>query len=165
MVRVIRERTEADIYDVAFLGVLAAAHRDGGKPPDAPPPRTLAAWRTVFARPGSWGLVCLAGDLLAAEVSGFAIDEAEQPAAKSRRHYISSLSVRPDVWGQGLGRTILNAAVDYLRRHQVAEVEAWVVRDNARAKSVYGLCGFVETGRSSAHGDTLTDEMLRRLSA
>ena len=165
MHQVIREQTEADIYDVAFLGVLAAAHRDGKELPDAPPPRALAAWRTVFARPGFWGLLCLAGDLLVAEVSGFAIDQAGEPAARSRRHYISSLSVRPDVWGRGHGRTILNAAVDYLRRHEVTEAEAWVLRNNAHAKSVYGACGFIDTGRSAAYGATLTDEMLLRLSA
>lgn len=74
------------------------------------------------------------------EVAGFAVvlpsgeDEAE----------LDGLFVEPAIWGQGVGRTLVDAAADFAMAALSASV--LVVTANPRAVPFYHRCGFVAVG-------------------
>jgi ribosomal protein S18 acetylase RimI-like enzyme len=60
--------------------------------------------------------------------------------------YIAALYVHPDAAGAGIGRRLLDHAMDELARRGRTAVTLWVFRDNARARSLYTRAGFVPDG-------------------
>ncbi|MGH9187776.1 MAG: GNAT family N-acetyltransferase [Acidimicrobiales bacterium] len=53
---------------------------------------------------------------------------------------------RPEAWGRGLGRALLAAATDRLRREGFDRVVLWVEINNARARRFYERAGWSVTG-------------------
>ena len=60
---------------------------------------------------------------------------------------IANLAVDPDARGQGLGSTLLDAALDEAKRHRCDEVFLEVRCSNLRARQLYESRGFSEVGR------------------
>ena len=54
--------------------------------------------------------------------------------------------VRPEARGTGVGRRLIDAAVDWTVAQGERAVVLWVVRDNAPAIALYERAGFVATG-------------------
>ncbi|MET0519938.1 MAG: GNAT family N-acetyltransferase [Burkholderiaceae bacterium] len=77
------------------------------------------------------------------------------PASPSlrRRHAMSlGISVRKDAQGQGVGRALMAALLDYADNWaQVLRVELTVYADNERAIALYQRCGFEIEGRQRAY--------------
>jgi LmbE family N-acetylglucosaminyl deacetylase/ribosomal protein S18 acetylase RimI-like enzyme len=74
---------------------------------------------------------------------------------------ILSLAVHPDYQGQGLGKRLLAAGLDYLRSQGVPAVRLEVRPDNGPAKHLYLEAGFQEVGTySDAQGPWLV--MIKR---
>jgi len=48
--------------------------------------------------------------------------------------------------GRGIGRTLMNHALDDMRTRGATAVTLWVLRDNARARRFYAAAGFVADG-------------------
>jgi ribosomal-protein-alanine N-acetyltransferase len=83
-----------------------------------------------------------ATDGAAAEVAGYVVawfvaDEGE----------IANLAVNPDGWGGGIGRALLDAALDEGARRGVAAVYLEVRDSNERARRLYRSRRFEEVGR------------------
>jgi GNAT superfamily N-acetyltransferase len=55
-----------------------------------------------------------------------------------------AINLDPDVWGQGLGRTLLSVATDRLREVGYVEAVLWVVPDNRRARCLYESEGWCD---------------------
>jgi ribosomal-protein-alanine N-acetyltransferase len=70
-------------------------------------------------------------------VAWFAADEGE----------IANLAVSPDAWGRGIGRALLDAALEEGRRRDVSAVYLEVRDSNDRARRLYRSRGFEEVGR------------------
>ena len=70
-------------------------------------------------------------------VAWFAADEAE----------IANLAVAPAGWGAGIGRSLLDAALNEGIDRGAAAVFLEVRDSNNRARRLYRSCGFVEVGR------------------
>lgn len=70
-------------------------------------------------------------------VAWFVADEGE----------IANLAVSPDAWGAGIGRALLDAALDEGRRRDVSAVYLEVRDSNDRARRLYRSRGFEEVGR------------------
>jgi len=70
-------------------------------------------------------------------VAWFAADEGE----------IANLAVAPPRWGSGVGRRLLDAALDAAAARGVAAVYLEVRDSNERARRLYGAFGFEEVGR------------------
>lgn len=60
---------------------------------------------------------------------------------------IANLAVAPAGWGKGIGRALLSAAVREAWLRGVVDVYLEVRDSNARARRLYGSCGFKEVGR------------------
>jgi ribosomal-protein-alanine N-acetyltransferase len=70
-------------------------------------------------------------------VAWFAADEGE----------IANLAVAPEAWGQGVGRALLDAALEEGERRETAAVYLEVRESNDRARGLYRSRGFEEVGR------------------
>jgi len=64
---------------------------------------------------------------------------------------IQSLAVLEEARGQGLGRHLLEAAIDRARAAGARRVHLEVAADNAPAHKLYRDAGFVETGRREGY--------------
>ena len=78
-----------------------------------------------------------AGEVLGYVVAWFVVDEGE----------IANLAVAPAGWGQGIGRTLLDAALTEARRRGVEAVYLEVRDSNLRARRLYRSSRFEEVGR------------------
>ena len=77
-----------------------------------------------------------------AEVAGYVVawfvaDEGE----------IANLAVSPNAWGEGIGRALLDSALEEGRRRDVSAVYLEVRDSNDRARRLYRSRGFEEVGR------------------
>ena len=59
---------------------------------------------------------------------------------------VYSLNVDPDVWGQGVGRALLEAGTDALADADFAELVLWAHRDAARSRAFYEHAGWHPDG-------------------
>ena len=78
-----------------------------------------------------------AGDVLGYVVAWFVADEGQ----------IANLAVAPAGWGSGIGRALLKSALREAVARGATEVYLEVRDSNARARRLYGSCGFREIGR------------------
>jgi GNAT superfamily N-acetyltransferase len=92
-----------------------------------------------------------------AGVAGFAITgivrDGEEPGDRSVGE-LYAINLAPEHWDHGLGRALLTAATDQLRRQGYAEATLWVVDANQRARRFYEIAGW------SADGAVQIDEQL-----
>ena len=83
------------------------------------------------------------GMLWVAEVEGeakgaVAIVKVDSKLAKLRWFYVD-----PDVQGNGIGRTLMNKALEFCRGMNYEQVELWTVDELLRARRLYASFGFV----------------------
>ena len=77
------------------------------------------------------------GEVAGYVVAWFAADEGE----------IANLAVAPAMWGKGVGRRLLEAALEAASARDVVSVYLEVRDSNERARRLYGAFGFEEIGR------------------
>jgi ribosomal-protein-alanine N-acetyltransferase len=82
-------------------------------------------------------------DLAGYVVAWFAADEGE----------VANLAVAPQAWGAGVGRALLDAALEEGRRRETAAVYLEVRDSNERARRLYRSAGFEEVGRRRGYYD------------
>ncbi len=54
---------------------------------------------------------------------------------------LTRMSVRPEVWGSGVGTALMNETVDLLRRDCWRAMSLWILERNARARAFYSGFG------------------------
>lgn len=81
------------------------------------------------------------GEVQGYVVAWFVADEGE----------IANLAVAPEGWGSGIGRALLDAALDEAARRNVESVYLEVRDSNARARRLYQSRGFEEVGRRKGY--------------
>jgi RimJ/RimL family protein N-acetyltransferase len=74
--------------------------------------------------------------------AGFMRREGEKEKHKG---LLWGMYVRPDARSAGVGRQLIEAVIDYARRH-VELIQLSVVSDNQRAQRLYASLGFIEYG-------------------
>jgi ribosomal-protein-alanine N-acetyltransferase len=67
--------------------------------------------------------------------------------AESRLGWIPNLAVDPTWQGRGLGRQLLEAALDYLRDAGMTHAKIETLASNERGQALYPALGFVEVAR------------------
>jgi len=82
-----------------------------------------------------------AGEVQGYVVAWFVADEGE----------IANLAVAPEGWGSGIGRALLDAALEEAARRNVESVYLEVRDSNARARRLYQSRGFEEVGRRKGY--------------
>jgi ribosomal protein S18 acetylase RimI-like enzyme len=100
--------------------------------------------------PQAFLLIARAADGTAA---GFA---AVEPVAESSQTIaqVSHIGVRPQLWGQGIGETLLLETLRRLKAAGYARVELSVYLDNRKAVALYERLGWRPVGRPAPHPRT-----------
>jgi ribosomal protein S18 acetylase RimI-like enzyme len=94
--------------------------------------------------------------------AGFSIQQGQPNAHKGR---LFGMYVRSSSRNLGVGRLLLNAALDVARKN-VELIQLSVVRENGPARRLYESAGFLEFGveiKASKYGDKYYDEALMAL--
>ncbi|MFA6317095.1 MAG: ribosomal protein S18-alanine N-acetyltransferase [Elusimicrobiota bacterium] len=91
-------------------------------------------------------------------VAGFAVLLMVPPDAE-----LTSIAVRPEVQGRGLGRSLLDAAVEEARSAGCSKLSLEVSAANLRALAVYEAAGFRPVGRRPKYYADSSDAVLMDL--
>ncbi|MEP6672778.1 MAG: GNAT family N-acetyltransferase [Chthoniobacter sp.] len=83
------------------------------------------------------------------EIVGYITTQLDRPSGKAR---IPNLAIAAGARGQGLGRRLLQYALDYLRREGMAYAMIETMAGNEVGEHLYPACGFVEIGRQIHFG-------------
>ena len=78
------------------------------------------------------------------KVFGYITTQVDREAGKGR---IPNLAVDAAAQGHGLGRKLIEHALDYFRAEGLAAAVIETMANNARGQHLYPSCGFVETCR------------------
>jgi GNAT superfamily N-acetyltransferase len=118
-----------------------------------PPPRWTDSLESSDER-----TAVLAGEL-DAEVVGFAIvrpsgDDDVDPSTVGE---LDALYSHPSVWGRGIGRALLEQAVDFLRSAGFGEATLWTAEENHRPRRIYERGGWRLDGARRARNHLGSD--------
>lgn len=120
----------AALLDAAYLTSLDVAER-------------TAAWNRRLANPALHTVVALAGEAIV----GFSCAGPNRDASASHvRGEVYAIYLREEAKGQGLGRALFAASLDWLRAHRMWPLRVWVFAENPRARAFYAAMGGVLTG-------------------
>jgi RimJ/RimL family protein N-acetyltransferase len=109
-------------------------------------PAPAPAADAPFFKPG-----LAAADVLVAEIDGalagyIALGSATPLASNRHVVYVRGLAVAPAHRGRGVGRALVEAAVDAAREHGARRITLRVLAPNAPARALYDACGFIVEG-------------------
>jgi GNAT superfamily N-acetyltransferase len=145
-------------WQAAYAGILAPAFLAG-----LSIPRRADQWRDILARRESHTAVARS----AAGVTGFISFGAWRAEdAGPTQGEVWALYAQPESWGQGVGKALLQWAVQALRADGRHTVLLWVLRRNQRGLRFYRSCGFEEVADSAQLfdlGGTQVEEICLRL--
>jgi L-amino acid N-acyltransferase YncA len=81
------------------------------------------------------------------DIVGFsALGPSRDPDAKSNTAEVSAIYVHPEKWKKGIGRALLSASLDEVRKREFDQVTLWVLEANQRARLFYESFGFTPDG-------------------
>lgn len=81
------------------------------------------------------------------DIVGFsALGPSRDPDTKSNTAEISAIYVHPEKWKKGVGRALLSASLDEVRKREFDQVTLWVLEANQRARLFYESFGFTPDG-------------------
>jgi GNAT superfamily N-acetyltransferase len=107
------------------------------------PEKRANMWRQLADNPDKLALV--AEDSVG--ILGLcAAGASRDPDANHNTAEIGAFYVEPDKWRKGIGRALLSAALDELRKRQFEDVTLWVLEANQRARLFYESFGFIPDG-------------------
>ncbi|HZJ14915.1 MAG TPA: GNAT family N-acetyltransferase [Chthoniobacteraceae bacterium] len=78
------------------------------------------------------------------EIMGYITTTVDRAAGKGR---IANIALVPEARGQGLGRRLIQHALDYFRREGLAYAMIETLEGNEIGEHLYPTCGFVEVAR------------------
>lgn len=123
-------------------------------------------WRNALGQPGEVFVYEQQGRLVGFGSLGRQRDEDKDDAATKELYTLYAL---PDVWGQGVGRSLWLTMLKSLQSQNIQEVSLWVLKGNERGISFYEKAGFKPDGKEkleSWHGFELRElRYLRSLAA
>lgn len=130
------------------------------------PAQRIPGWERTLAESGlpqGGTLVADEGETILGFVTfGPSRDEDTDP---ERVGEVMAIYLRPQAWGQGLGRQLMAAAVGYLADAGFEQAILWVLNSNDRARGFYKACGWRADGaekQDAMPGFTVSEVRYRR---
>jgi ribosomal protein S18 acetylase RimI-like enzyme len=76
---------------------------------------------------------------------------------------VAAIYVHPEEWKKGIGRALLSASLDQIRKRKFDQLTLWVLEGNQRARSFYESFGFIQEGavKDEDHWKTFTVREVR----
>jgi ribosomal protein S18 acetylase RimI-like enzyme len=146
-------------WQVAYRGQLPDAMLDGLT---AEIPRRTDGWARILATEDRRRrLVAVDGE----HIAGFVAFGPNEAGLNESVGEVYAIYLDPAYWGRGVGRALMDAAVEGLRRDGLTSAVLWVLETNERAKRFYRIAGWRPDGaRKTEHrGDVeLREERYRR---
>jgi GNAT superfamily N-acetyltransferase len=109
---------------------------------------SLSHWQSILngdqSRGSHWELIACIGDQIAAYARLTPSRDAD--ASPGEVGEVGALYVHPDWWRRGVGRTLLNASLDFLAKQGYSIATLWTLEVNARARTFYEAEGWQEDG-------------------
>lgn len=131
-------RLLTDAWQTAYRGILSDALLDGI---DAEK-RSELIRSTIAEHPGfQYRVLETDGEILG--VSGFCAGRDDDLADTGE---IVVFYIRPDAQGRGLGRAMMQNALEALRAEGFSRIVLWVLKDNRNARAFYEAMGFRTDG-------------------
>jgi ribosomal protein S18 acetylase RimI-like enzyme len=146
----IRPATAADLPAIAAIHLASSRIAYRGILPDNSLDRLtiegrLALWRTRYAALGPQGRLWVYPR--ENEIIGFALaDQTDVDACDLAVAELSSFYVLPAFWGLGVGRQLIEAAIDHFAQRSFERMILWTIRANLRARHFYENAGFSSDG-------------------
>ena len=66
---------------------------------------------------------------------------------------VSAIYVHPEKWQRGIGRALLSASLDQIRKREFEQLTLWVLEANQRARWFYESFGFMPDGAAKDDDD------------
>lgn len=101
-------------------------------------------WRELTQNPDK--MVFVAEDSENNVVGFSALGPSRDPDADPNTAEVSAIYVNPEKWEKGIGRALLSASLDEVRKRKFDQVTLWVLEANQRARLFYESFGFVKDG-------------------
>lgn len=116
--------------------------------------RPESFWRTNLERQGAATFFAIQDDETVGLVRTFLAPEDVTSAR------LVSMWVAPHARGQGIGRQLVAAVIEWAQHHHATSVQLWVTETNAPARRLYESCGFVlSCGRQKLPSDPSLSEV------
>ncbi len=105
----------------------------------------LALWRPRYAALGPQGALWIYRHEDA--IAGFALADRTQCYERdTAAAELASFYVLPSFWGLGIGRRLMEFAIDHFAQQSCAWLILWTMRGNRRARRFYENAGFISDG-------------------
>ncbi len=134
----LRRAGPADLDTIAALEAACFGAADGAF--------TRRQLRALLSNPNAFWLIGLDGRAMACWLKA--------SNGRTRWARLYSLAVHPQLRGQGWGKRLVEAGLEWMRKEKLATCRAEVKTDNHSARRLYASCGFRE-------GETLRDYYAR----
>jgi ribosomal protein S18 acetylase RimI-like enzyme len=126
----------------AYRGLLPQAYLDGLQPA-----QRVGRWERSISEADGITAATLLADAGGRPVGFVSYGPARDPDADPRRiGQIDAIYLAPAAWGQGIGRKLMDAALERLVFAGFSEATLWVLDSNARARRFYEAGGWVADG-------------------
>ena len=118
-------------------------------------------WRELTQDPDK--IIFVAEDQKANIVGFSALGPSRDADAKPVTAEVSALYVHPEKWQKGIGRALLSASLEQVRKREFDQITLWVLEANQRARSFYESFGFMPDGttKDDDHWKTFSVRELR----
>jgi ribosomal protein S18 acetylase RimI-like enzyme len=146
----IRRATVEDAFSMAVVHVRSWQVAYRGHMPDdyldaIDVEKRANMWRQLTQDPSK--IILVAEDDESCMVGLSALGASRDSDANPSTAEVSAIYVHPDKWDRGIGRGLMTASLDELRRREpFDEVTLWVLEANHRARAFYEKFGFVRDG-------------------
>ena len=101
-------------------------------------------WREVTQDPDK--IVFVAEDWDGNIVGFSALGPSRDADANPNTAEVAAIYVHPEKWKKGIGRALLCASLDQVRKCKFDQITLWVLEGNQRARSFYESFGFIQDG-------------------
>lgn len=140
-------------WQVAFAGLVPQHYLD-----TMDPSHEESGWKSRIAA-AQWPSSGLLVAETEAGIVGFASFSASEEISATAE--IGTLYAVPEVWGAGIGKQLMAAALMTLRQADYAKAVLWVLEDNERARRFYEAAGWRPDGAAAV--DTTGGAALNKL--